>query len=223
MEVRITGIEEVQRLLRNLSEKELKYATVVGTNRVAYAVMVAQREEVKSTFQGPTRFIQTGIRYEKATYSKPTARAYWTDERNAYIEPHVFGIGRATKKIEDVYRRRGLMANGLWMVPGPFCQLDKYGNPTKETYKKVFDAVGPFARSGQFGDWFIGGRYPRKNLFPGIWERRNGTIQPVFYFVRKPSYKQRYKFYETGTATANAVAQRIMSETVAKAIARSRG
>ncbi|MBK8184867.1 MAG: hypothetical protein IPK63_19075 [Candidatus Competibacteraceae bacterium] len=65
----------MQKLLRNLSEKkELKYATVVGTNRIAYAVMRAQREEVKSTFQGPTKFIQTGIRYEKATFSKPTAR-----------------------------------------------------------------------------------------------------------------------------------------------------
>ena len=102
MRIEIRGLEEVQRLLRNLSEKEIQYATFVGTNRIAYAVMQAQREEVKTTFSGPTRFIQTGIRYEKMTKTQRFARAYWTEERNPYIEPHVFGGARAVKKVEDV-------------------------------------------------------------------------------------------------------------------------
>jgi hypothetical protein len=50
MKVEIRNLPEVQQLLRNLSDRELKYATVVGTNRIAYAVMQAQREEVKTTF-----------------------------------------------------------------------------------------------------------------------------------------------------------------------------
>ncbi|MBK8184805.1 MAG: hypothetical protein IPK63_18760 [Candidatus Competibacteraceae bacterium] len=215
MEVKITGIEEVQKLLRNLSEKELKYATVVGTNRIAYAVMRAQREEVKSTFQGPTKFIQTGIRYEKATFSKPTARAYWTDERNTYIEPHVFGINRATKKIEDVFRGRAIMGRSQWIVPGPGAPLDKFGNPTRAFYRKLYDAADGLARNKKYGSWFSNKK--------GVFERRGGSIIPLVFFTAAPKYKTQYKFYETGTATANAVAPQIMSETVAKAIARSRG
>jgi hypothetical protein len=106
MRVEIRGMEEVQRLLRNLSEKEIQYATFVGTNRIAYAVMKAQREEVKTTFADPTRFIQTGIRYEKMTKTRRQARAYWTPERNPYIEPHVIGGARAVKKFCHVCHLR---------------------------------------------------------------------------------------------------------------------
>lgn len=215
MNIEIRNLPEVQRLLQNLSTRELKYATVVGTNRVAYAVMQAQREEVKITFQGPTRFIQTGIRYEKMTFSKPTARAYWTDERNPYIAPHVFGGERLVKKIEDVYRGRGIMSRDQWMVPGPGAPRDKFGNPTRRTYMNLYASVDGFAARRKAGDWFV---IPNK----GVFERRGGGIVPIMFFARTPRYQPNYKFYETAIATANRVAPQLMSEAAEKAIKRSR-
>lgn len=213
--VDIRGLEEVQRLLRNLSERELKYATTVGTNRIAYAVMQEQREEVKRTFQGPTRFIQTGIRYEKMTFAKPTARTYWTDERNPYIAPHVFGGERELKKIEEVYRGRGIMGRDRWLVPGPGAPLNQFGNPTRAFYRKLYDAADSLASSKRYGTWFATSK--------GIFERRGGGITPLMFFTRTPRYQPRYKFYETAVATANRVAPQLMSEAVEKAIERSRG
>jgi len=215
MRIEIRGIEEVQRLLRNLSEKEIEYATFVGTNRIAYAVMKAQREEVKTTFQDPTRFIQTGIRYEKMTKTRRQARAYWTEERNPYIEPHVIGGARAVKKIEQVYRGKGILPAGRWMVPGPGAPLNQFGNPTRAFSKKLFAAAGDFAATGKSGDWFVNPK--------GVFTRKGGSIEPLMFFAREPRYQNRYKFYETAVAEASRVAPAIMTVTIAKAIERSRG
>jgi hypothetical protein len=215
MRVEIRGMEEVQRLLRNLSEKEIQYATFVGTNRIAYAVMKAQREEVKTTFSGPTRFIQTGIRYEKMTKTQRYARAYWTEERNPYIEPHVIGGARAVKKIENVYRGRGILPAGRWMVPGPGAPLNAYGNLTRAFSKKLFEAAGDFAANKKSGKWFV--------TKSGIFQRKGGSLEPLIFFAREPQYQKRYKFYETAIAEANRVAPQIMTAAIAKAIERSRG
>jgi len=216
MRVEIRNLPEVKQLLQNLSERELKYANIVGTNRTAYAVMQAQRVEVTATFQGPTRFIQTGIRYEKMTTTRPYARAYWTDQRNTYIEPHVEGGGRALKKIETVYQGRGIMSRNHWMVPGPGAPLNQFGNPTRAMYRQLYAAVGGFASRKKSGSWFI---IPGK----GIFERRGGSIVPIMFFTRAPQYQPIYKFYETAISEANRVAPQLMSESVTKAIARSRG
>jgi hypothetical protein len=224
MRIELRGMEEVQRLLRNLSEREVQYATFVGTNRVAYAVMQEQRKEVPRVFDGPTKFIQTGIRYEKMTKTRRQARAYWTEERNPYIEPHVFGGARAVKKVEQVYRGRGILPPGRWMVPGPGAPLNAFGNPTKAFNKRIYAAASHLAEPGAtYDNLFIGGRYPRRSLVAGIWERRGFNIELVYKFTREPQYKVRYKFYETAIAEANRVAPGIMAESVARAVARSRG
>jgi len=215
MRIEIRNLPEVQQLLRNLSERELKYATVVGTNRVAYAVMQAQREEVKTTFQGPTRFIQTGIRYEKMTFAKSQSRAYWTEQRNPFIEPHVIGGERSAKKIEEVYRGRGIMGRSQWLVPGDGAPRDKFGNPTRATYRRLYDSVDGFASRKKSGSWFI---IPGK----GVFERRGGNTVPIMFFTRAPRYQPRYKFYETAISEANRMAPQLISESVEKAIARSR-
>ena len=215
MRVEIRNLEEVQRLLRNLSEKEVQYATFVGTNRIAYAVMQAQRQEVPRVFQGPTRFIQTGVRYEKMTSTRRYARAYWTEERNPYIEPHVFGGARAVKKIENVYRGKGILPAGRWMVPGPGAPLNAYGNLTRAFSKKLFEAAESFATSKKYGDWFVNPK--------GVFTRNGGSLEPLIFFAREPRYGVRYKFYETAIAEANRVAPQIMTAAIAKAIERSRG
>jgi hypothetical protein len=214
MRVEIRGMEEVQRLLRNLSEKEIEYATFVGTNRIAYAVMQEQRKEVPRAFQGPTRFIQTGIRYEKMTKTRRQARAYWTEERDPYIRPHVFGGARAVKKIENVYRGRGILPPGRWMVPGPGAPLDRFGNPTRAFYRKLYDAATSFSSSKKYGDWWVNSK--------GVFTRKGGTVEPLMFFTREPQYQKRYDFYGTAVATAKQVAPGIMAESVARAVARSR-
>jgi hypothetical protein len=214
MRVEIRGMEEVQNLLRNLSEKEVEYATFVGTNRVAYAVMQEQRSELNIVFGDPKRFITTGIRYEKMTKTRRQARAYWIEERDPYIRPHVFGGARAVKKIEQVYRHRGVLPPGRWMVPGPGAPLDRYGNPTRAFYQKLYDAVTSFASSKKYGDWWVNSK--------GVFTRKGGTVEPLMFFTREPQYQKRYDFYGTAVATVNDVAPQIMAESVARAVARSR-
>lgn len=214
MRIEIKNLPEVQQLLRNLSERELKYANVVGTNRVAYAVMQEQREEVKTTFQGPTRFIQTGIRYEKMTFVNPQSRAYWTEQRAPYISPHVYGGERAVKKIEEVYRGRGIIGRDQWMVPGPGAPLNQFGNPTRAFYRKLYDAADSLSTRKKYGTWFV-------ITGKGIFERSRSGITPIMFFTGTPRYQPNYKFYETAIATANRVAPQLMSEAVEKAIARA--
>ncbi len=214
MRVEIRGMDEVKRLLENLSAKEINYATFVGTNRIAYAVMKDQREEVPRVFSGPTRFIQTGIRYEKMTKTRPYARAYWTPERNPYIEPHVIGGSRAIKKIENVYRGKGIMPAGSWMVPGPGAPLNQYGNPTRAFYVKLYDAAQSFATSKKYGKWWVNSN--------GVFQRKGAVIEPLMFFAKQPRYRERYDFYGVGNATVQRVSVKIMAETVAKAIERSR-
>jgi hypothetical protein len=224
MRVEVRGMEEVQRLLRNLSEKEIQYATFVGTNRIAYAVMEEQRRDVPNVFVGATKFIQTGILYEKMTKTQRYARAYWNEKRDPYIRPHVFGGARAVKKIEDVYRGKGILPGGRWMVPGPGAPLDKFGNQTKAFNKRIYAAASHLAAPGAtYDNLFIGGRYPRRSLVAGIWERRGFNIELVYKFTREPQYQKRYKFYETAIAEANRVAPQIMTAAIAKAVERSRG
>jgi hypothetical protein len=84
------------------------------------------------------------------TITRPYARAYWTDERNPYIEPHVEGIDRALKKIETVYQGRGIMGRTQWMVPGSGAPLNSFGNPTRAVYRQLYDSVDGFASKKKF-------------------------------------------------------------------------
>jgi hypothetical protein len=149
------------------------------------------------------------------TKTQRFARAYWTEERNPYIEPHVFGGARAVKKVEDVYRGKGILPAGRWMVPGPGAPLNQYGNPTKAFSKKLFAAAESFASTKKYGKWFVNPK--------GVFTREGGSLMPLMFFAREPQYQTRYDFYGTAIAEATRVAPQIMTAAIAKAIERSRG
>ena len=217
--VDIRGLPELQGMLRNLTETQIPTAVRIALNKTAWDVRQAQIAQVPQVFDRPTPFIAKGVFYTKATPAKMYSVAGWEAKRDPVIAPHVAGGQRFSKRAEEVLRASGIMSAGSWLVPGPACPLNRYGNPTKAVWNKLYAAM-PSLRTvgGTYENWFIGGKYPRRNLYAGIWERKGGIIRPVFFFTRAPGYQVRYDFYGIADRKAREVLPRYLSESVRKAL-----
>lgn len=212
----IRNMAELQGMLRNLTDTQIPKAMAVALNRAAWDVRQEQIAEVPRTFDAPTPFIAKGIFYQKATSTRQYSVAGWEARRDSTITPHVEGGARALKKSESALRARGIMAGGLWMVPGPAAPKDRHGNLTRGFIKQLFDAIPDLARSGRSGTWFVGGK--RLGASPGIWRKKGGTIEPLLFFVREPKYRKSYDFYGIVERKAREVLPGHLSDSIRKAL-----
>lgn len=145
--VDIRGINEVQRVLSNLAEKQIPYATMLALNETAFATREAIQREIKSVFDRPTPWLVNQVTVRKATkqdliaivgtlegiknqygenagFSRTSSGVY---ER--ILAPHIVGGKREQKRSEQRLQRAGILPAGWIMVPGSGMPLDAYGNP----------------------------------------------------------------------------------------------
>lgn len=143
-----------------------------------------------------------------------------------YLPPEIHGGERRLKRFESALKRVGVLPDGMYVTPGSACPLDAYGNipgsfivqilsyfrafgeqgyRANITEKKMQKIKAGNARKGTRGyEYFVsygkGTWSGRQHLPPGIYKRTGfafgSSIKPIFMFVRKPSYRQRFPFYD---------------------------
>lgn len=228
--VDITGMAEVQRMLRNLADEQMPYATMVTLNNVAFAIQKTSKEQLQSTFDKPTPLMQGATRVAKATKQALTSITYIDPPRAVIAKTHELGGERGLQTLERFLRGKGWLPSGYRAVPMPSMPVDSYGNPRRTEINKIMAALA----SGMTGarntqtTYFLIPMGVHSRLHPGIYLKSYGSsgagtgnyrvnaITPMYWFT-STKYKPMLKWDETMRAEAI----RIAPEEAAKAVQRA--
>lgn len=221
------GFREQLNSLTELEKEQLPFAMALALTRTAWDARDAIRAEMQVAFDRPTPytlnaqevfgakkdrlFAQVEIKY---TAGKGIAPSYW-------LAPEVQGGARRDKRSEEALRRRGLLPQGQYVVPGAGARLDRYGNMQRGQVTKMLSGLmaaemtsgysanaSSSARSKKKGNarrFFV---IRRGSERIGIGERlkwgagSRNSWHVLLAFVRKPEYSKMLKFYEIAEKTA---------------------
>jgi hypothetical protein len=175
----------------------------------------------------------TKANLEAMVYFKDKSSAGKGNPAANWMQPEVEGGRRNVKRFESALQRIGVLPKGMYVVPGAACQLDVYGNIPAGLIVQIlsyFQALGEQGYRANITDkrkaalakgskrtmkagyeYFVsygkGTRSGRQHLPAGIYKRVSligqGNIKPIMMFVKAPSYKKRFPFYEIAQKTIN--------------------
>jgi hypothetical protein len=209
-------------------QRQVPFATALALTRTAEAAKVAVQQEMASVFDRPTPFTFKAMRViparpaqlEAAVVFKDLGGKGLADAKTRYGH-QVFGGARATKRMETLLRRSGLLLMSEDAVPGEGAQLDAYGNMSRGQIVQILSwfqtfgeegftanstkatrdrrAKGTRARRGQ--RFFFRRDRPGRGIYLATAitvpsarrgaSSQNWAIKPVLMFVRRSMYKPR--------------------------------
>ena len=165
------------------------------------------------------------------------------------LYPETEGGPRHIKRFERALQARGILPRGTYVTPGAAADLDAYGNISAGQIRQILSyfgaaemtmgytanmtekdkarlAKGTKSKRG-FAYLVSNGRGERASHLPyGIYKRTGfawgSAIKPIFMFVRKPSYKSIYKFFEVGQKVAGETFSKNFREAINEALRTSR-
>lgn len=216
--IRIT-LEGAKRVSDQLAkyEKQVPFATALALTRTAQIAKREIEKEMGSVFDRPTRWTLNSLRLFPAKKDKLEARVWMKNEADKsspatkWLNPEIEGGPRQDKASERNLRRKWILPDGKYIVPGKGAKLDRFGNLTKGTITKALSGVGGFSEAGFAANATGSKRSRRKgnarryfvirrgNTPIGIAERTSRTQMHVLLaFVSRPTYKRRLDFYGIG-------------------------
>lgn len=234
--VDLRGLEDVQRLLRNLATEQIPYATVVTLNNLAFAVQKTSANQLATTFDQPTPLIKGATRVTKATKESLTSRTYLDDPRSKILITHELGGNRGLQTLERFLRGKGWLPSGYRAVPMPNMPLDAYGNPRRAEINKIMESLasGMTGKRTTTTTYFLIPLGVGSRLHPGIYLKKYGTsgagtgnyrvnaITPMYWFSSKPEYQAILKWDDTMREEALRIAPEEARKAVERAIETAR-
>jgi hypothetical protein len=192
----ITGTERVIKSIQR-DIKQTRFAAAVALTRTGKVLKGDEEKEIAKVFDRPKPFTTKSTYMVPAKKDNLEVRVGIKDKTAQYLSHHVKKRDRAVKGIEKYMRRKGLLPQSMYVVPGNDVRLNRYGNLTLGMYRKIVD--GALTRGSKYFAANINGT-------KAIWQRygRGGRkVKPVLVFVRKPSYRKRFNFYRVAEDTFN--------------------
>lgn len=248
--ITINGLDEVKKALGHLAS-QVPFAAARAITKTGLQMKKDLKAEMGRVFDRPTPFTMQSLFLDPATKQSLEAKVGLIDQsfkgKTAvdYLLPQIIGGSRDVKRFELHLRGAGILAPGLFVVPGSGARLDRYGNVSRGQYVQVLSALGahpdPFSnrsnsrrsrRKIPTANYFVatttvsivGGEMVKRksNLKPGIYQKSGLAIKPVFIFVRQPKYSPRFRFFDVAERTVRANLMRNMQESLAVAIRTAR-
>lgn len=221
--IRVEGVDQVATALR----RTLAASQKVGVRAINYLgreVRKGLTAQIPQRFASPTPFTLRGIRSTTATVQRPETQVGFKEldvgRPEHYLEPQVEGGGRPLKRLERLLRDKGILPEGMFVVPGPAARKDQYGNWSRGEIQQVLAALGASAdpltrtdlnrtRGTRRGirpaqrkrRLYWVGRPGTGRLPLGIWAvgetvgKRQDRIRPVAWITRQPRYTRRWDFH----------------------------
>lgn len=199
-QIRVSGLDEVQKTIKDLSERRIRAAGATALTRTAVQVRDKVQQHARQALDRPTPYTIRQLRYVAATASRPVAavgfnvaaiqdvfgkvvafRDLGPGETPAgkYLQFQTEGGRRTYKRFERALQLVGAMPAGWFAVPGSRAKVDAYGNHSVGELRQIlsfFDAAELVAGS-------------RQNMRQaGRDKRRKGTSKSAGfeYFAVKP-------------------------------------
>lgn len=222
--VKIEGLEELKRTISDIGRKQVPFAAAKAITKTAKAVEKRVQSDMAGAFKSASPFVKRATFSTSATKASLTATVGLKDQKPAggsapavLLKEHFTGGLRGNKPFEKALISMGVMPIGYRAIPGRGMRLNAYGNPTRESIRRVLEVI----KTGQIYDggvntinsrshgrqknqatvsYFlkkVGDRSARSNnLEPGIYRRigegrENGRAAiPVLVFVKSAAYRK---------------------------------
>lgn len=173
LQIRVEGLDDVQKTLKDLSERRLRAAAATALTRTAVQVRDKVQQHARQVLDKPTPYTIRQLRYVAATAAKPVAavgfnvapiqdvfgnvvafRDLGSGETPAgkYLQFQTEGGRRNLKRFERALQTVGVLPAGWFAVPGERAKMDAYGNQSIGELRQIlswFDAAELVAGSRQ--------------------------------------------------------------------------
>lgn len=169
----VKGLEEIQRGMKEFSERRMKAAVATALTRTSVQVRERVKSAMVSMLDKPTPYTVRQLKYVGASASKLVSVVgfnveavldqrgnvirysdYTHDKTPAgrYLQPQMLGGKRSAKRFENALRMVGVLPAGWYAVPGERAKVDVYGNQSVGEIRQIlsyFDAAELVAGSRQ--------------------------------------------------------------------------
>mgnify|MGYP001556189631 FL=1 len=221
-----SDIKQLTKRLTKIQKKQVPFATALALTKTAQKVKAEEIKTMERVFKKPTRFTLNSLFLKPAKKTQLTARVWVKDKAFKgsaaidYLGPQIYGGRRENKRLEWLLKYKKLMPKNKFVVPGGAIRRNQYGNVSKAQINKILSNLGaqfdryqntPIDKRSQ-KPYFIAS--PKSGLHPGIWKKTKQGVQPMFLFVRQPTYKKRFPFFQV----ANKTSKRYFAEEFNKAL-----
>ena len=181
-------IEKLVNRLTDLEKKQMPYAAVVATNRLAFAVMEEQKKETLGDLVWKRKSIPNAIRYIKATKPNPVAELFLNEKSWTYyaLKQHFTGGERHSKGLENYLKSKYLLGNNEYLIPVNGLKKDASKITLEELKKNNRDFYVISSRVS----------YKRAGIYQRNNKKFNRTIM-LFKIVKRAEYKKRFDLEET--------------------------
>lgn len=210
--------------------RQVPFVCAFALTKAMQEAREAERSEMVSVFDRPTRYTLNSIQVVPATKRNLTAEIRFKEfPRPAWkwLGPQVAGGGRKLKAFERALQLRGLMKSGEYAVPSRRAKLDAYGNLPGSVLVQILSQLGALeyksgysanmtAKSKRRAVKRSGGQYvvirDHGKAPNGVYLRKEKWAIPILLFVRAPAYEKRFPYYETARRVVPAAFRRRFHE-----------
>jgi len=201
-----TNVKEVTKGLNKIQRKQIPFATSTALNKTGALVLKGLQREATKTFEGgATPSTQRALKPPKGLKGKRHNILFSTkkDLRTTIFLPD-WAANYLQYQIEGGIRKTSGKGTG---VPTKNKRLNKYGNiPGRKS--------GLVKGNRQFIAKIKG--------IDGVWETSNKGTRLLIAFEKNPSYRKKFKYYETGGKVVNVHFKRKLKLAINKALRTAR-
>ena len=173
VEVKLSGLKELQANLKDFSERRVRSTVATALTRTAVAVRNEMQQKMALAIDRPTSYTKRNLRYTAATAKGLQASVGFDIVANQdmygrvtgytnmgrgqtpvgkYMNDQIEGGPRRSKRFENALRSVGILPPGWFVVPGKRAKLDAFGNHSPGEIRQIlswFDAAELVAGSTQ--------------------------------------------------------------------------
>ena len=260
IKVTFTGLRERLASLDRLEREQLPFAAALALTRTAQVVAEDLRAEMRVVFDRPTPATLNSLYIQPATKQRMEARVWIKDGRNVspgggvvgeagrwgkgraavkWLTPEVFGGPRSDKGVEALLRRRGVLSQGQYVMPGEQLPLDQHGNISRGKLNQILSGARLFTQEGYNANATNSKRSRGKghgqrffvmfdsNRNPFAVAERTGKgragLKIALAFTRRPTYSKRLDWYAIAERSAEDALPIEFEKAMAQALATRRG
>ncbi len=246
--------------LTDLERNQLPFATALALTRTAQVVAEDIRAEMGVVFDRPTPATLNSLYIQSATKQKLEARVWIKDGRSVngkgnvvgregvwgkgraaskWLTPEIYGGPRSHKAIDSMLRRKGILKQDQYIVPGDKAPLDQYGNLSSGLIAKILSGTKGYTEEGYKANATKSAKSKAKGNAKRFFVMHNSKREPfaiaertesgrsglrvVMAFAgRTPRYRKTLNFFEIAERTAQRELPRQFELAMAQAMATRR-
>lgn len=215
-----TDIDKLMPKLAAVGSRQAPFVVAMALTKTGQKAQAEVKKAMPQVFDRPTPYTLNSTFLRPATKTRLEALVKIKDEAfkgippNKFLHAQAFGGTRNLKRSERSLQIKGVLKDGMQVVPGKGATLDAYGNIRAGAMSKILSAVQASADPMQNetkasrkrgasrrrkAEYFVGapggGRLPM-----GVWQRTSfafgSAIKPVLIFAKAGRYKKRLPFHD---------------------------